>query len=153
MVLLGFFAWFFRDPDRPIGPGLVSPADGRIREVVREGDRCRISIFMNVTDVHVNRFPVDADVVAVGSAGEGHRPAHGAGSGHTVQRRYTLDSAAGRLVSFVRPGDRRPKGSRLGMIVVGSRVDVSFPAERFAIRVRPGQHVRAGATTLAAEVP
>ncbi len=163
-AFLGFIAWFFRDPDRATAQGLVSPADGRVRGVAREGEWSRISIFMNVTDVHVNRFPLDAQVREVGDAGKGHRPAYGSEADRNVQRRYTLDAVSGpielvqitgifarRLVSFVQPGDRRTKGSRLGMIVLGSRVDVRFAAARFSIQVQPGQHVKAGETTLAME--
>jgi len=89
VVAIGL-AIFFRDPERAPGEGLVSAADGRVRAVDREGELWRISVFMNVTDVHVNRFPVAARVEAVGDAGAGYRPAYREESRHNVRRSYRL---------------------------------------------------------------
>lgn len=157
-----FFAWFLRDPERTVGDGVVSAADGTVREVAREGDRWRIAVFMNVTDVHVNRFPVEGTVTRVVTEGQGFRPAYRPDARHNLQRHYALDSVQGpvevvqmtgilarRLVSFVREGDHRPKGSRLGMIVLGSRVDVLVPADRFEPAVHVGDRVWAGRSTVA----
>lgn len=159
-----FLAWFFRDPERTPGDGVVSAADGRVREVARDGDRWRISVFMNVTDVHVNRLPIDATVEAVGDAGHGFRPAYRPDANHNVQRSYRLASAIGsvevvqmtgvvarRLVTFVRAGWSGKKGDRFGMIVLGSRVDVLLPAGRVLPAVKVGDRVRAGETTIARE--
>jgi phosphatidylserine decarboxylase len=161
-----FLAAFFRDPERIPGSGVVSSADGRVRAVDREGDRWRISVFMNVSDVHVNRFPTDARVEAIRAAGSGYRPAYRPDADHNVQRSYLLSTALGpvevvqmtgvvarRLVSFVREGSEGRKGERLGMIVLGSRVDVLLPAARVAPAVKVGDRVRAGASTIAREVP
>jgi len=163
-ALWGFFATFFRDPDRTPGPGIVSAADGRVRAVGVEGDRLRISVFMNVTNVHVNRFPLDATVDSVDTSGQGFRPAYAADADHNVQRRYLLRTALGpvevvqmtgivarRLVSFVRPGATGRKGDRIGMIVLGSRVDVLLPAARAEAAVAVGDRVHAGETTIARE--
>ncbi len=160
-----FFAVFFRDPDRAPGEGIVSAADGRVRAVEREGDVLRISVFMNVTDVHVNRFPLDGRVVEVGEAGSGFRPAYRDDADRNVQRRYRLATELGsveivqitgvvarRLVSFVREGSAQRKGDRLGMIVLGSRVDVLLPAARVVPVVRVGERVRAGTSSIAREV-
>lgn len=161
-----FFAVFFRDPERTIGPGIVSAADGRVRSVDREGDRWRISVFMNVTDVHVNRLPLDAAVEAIADAGSGFRPAYRPEADHNVRRAYSLSTPIGpvevvqitgivarRLVSFVRAGSAGHKGDRFGMIVLGSRVDVLLPADRVTPVVRAGDRVLAGATTIARESP
>ncbi len=164
--LFAFFAVFFRDPRRVPGAGIVSAADGRVREVTVEGDRLRISVFMNVTNVHVNRFPIAATVEAVTTAGAGHRPAYRVEARHNVQRAYRLRTGLGpvevvqmtgvlarRLVAFVRPGDRAAKGARLGMIVLGSRVDVLLPQARVEAVVEVGTRVRAGVTPIARERP
>ena len=161
-----FFAIFFRDPDRAPGGGVVSAADGRVRGVEREGDRWRISVFMNVTDVHVNRLPWDARVESVAEAGSGYRPAYRPDADHNVQRAYRFATSLGtvevvqmtgvlarRLVSFVRSGSEGRKGDRFGMIVLGSRVDVLLPAARATPTVRVGDRVRAGTTTIARENP
>jgi len=164
IALAAFFAVFFRDPDRPPGAGIVSAADGRVRAVEVEGSRLRISVFMNVTDVHVNRLPIDATIDAVGDAGAGYRAAFRPDSDRNVQRQYHLSTTLGpvdviqmtgvvarRLVSFVRAGFVGKKGDRFGMIVLGSRVDVLLPSERAVAAVRVGDRVRAGVTTIALE--
>ncbi len=159
-----FFAVFFRDPERTIGPGLVSAADGRVHRVEREGDRWRVAVFMSVTNVHVNRAPAPGTVREMDDRGSAFRPAYRPDALHNRQRRYRFDSAYGsievvqitgilarRLVSFVRPGARLDKGERFGMIVLGSRVDVLFPAERLTPSVAVGDRVRAGASSIARE--
>lgn len=164
--LWGFLAVFFRDPSRTPGDGVVSAADGRVRAVERDGDRWRISVFMNVTNVHVNRLPLDARVESVSDAGSGFRPAYRTDADHNVRRSYRLTTPLGpvevvqmtgvlarRLVSFVRPGADGLKGDRFGMIILGSRVDVLLPAARITPAVRVGDRVRAGESTLAREVP
>lgn len=162
VVLVVFLAAFFRDPERAVGEGIVSVADGRVRAVEQEGDRLRISVFMNVTDVHVNRFPLDARVVAVSDGGTGFRPAYRPDAARNVRRSYRLDTAVGevevvqitgvvarRLVSFVHEGSLGRKGERLGMIVLGSRVDVVLPARRTEAAVGTGARVLAGTSTIA----
>jgi phosphatidylserine decarboxylase len=157
-----FFAWFFRDPERPVGEGIVSAADGTVRAVELEGTRTRVSVFMGVTDVHVNRMPLDGTFVRVETAGAGYRPAYRPDAGQNVARTYDLTTEYGpvevvqvtgilarRLVSFVRPGERRRRGERFGMIVLGSRVDVLLPTSTLEAVVRPGDRVRAGSSTIA----
>ncbi len=166
VALAAFFAAFFRDPERVPAGGIVSAADGRVRAVEVDGDRLRISVFMNVTNVHVNRFPLDATVAEVSPGGAGHRPAYRPDADRNVRRSYRLETAVGevevvqitgilarRLVAFVRAGDARQKGERLGMIVLGSRVDVVLPAARAEATVRVGEVVRAGTTPIARERP
>jgi phosphatidylserine decarboxylase len=161
-----FFAVFFRDPDRAPGPGIVAPADGRIRAVERSGERLLISVFMNVTDVHVNRAPLDATVESVEAAGAGFRAAFRPDADRNVRRHYRLATALGpaevvqitgvvarRIVPWVRAGDALRKGDRFGMIVLGSRVDLFLPAGRVRPTVRVGDRVRAGVSTVAEVAP
>jgi len=165
-ALTVFFAVFFRDPERAPGAGVVSAADGRVRAVVREGDLWRISVFMNVTNVHVNRFPLDGRVDAISTEGAGHRPAYRPDAGHNVRRHYRLATSLGpvevvqmtgilarRLVSFVSVGSTGHAAERLGMILLGSRVDVLLPAARVAPAVSVGDTVHAGTSTIARELP
>jgi phosphatidylserine decarboxylase len=166
LAVWSFFAVFFRDPERAPGAGVVSAADGRVRAVEREGDTWLVSVFMNVTNVHVNRFPVAGTVEEVGGRGEGYRPAYRPDAERNVQRHYRLSTSLGtvevvqitgvvarRLVSFVAPGSVGKKGDRLGMIVLGSRVDVRLPASRATPTVRVGDRVRAGTSSIARESP
>ncbi|HEV8050685.1 MAG TPA: phosphatidylserine decarboxylase [Thermoplasmata archaeon] len=161
---VGFFLWFFRDPERTIGPGIVSAADGRVLAVGPDGEKTRIAVFMNVTDVHVNRFPLAGTVTAVEDGGEGFRPAFHPDAIHNVWRKTTLSTSAGdvevvqmtgavarRIVPFVSVGDHREKGERLGMIVLGSRVDVLFDRDQARATVQVGDRVRAGVTRIARE--
>jgi len=165
-ALLAFLSVFFRDPERTVGDGIVSAADGRVLTVERVGGRWVIAVFLGVLDVHVNRLPIDATVESVETSGSGFRPAYDPAASRNVQRRYTLRTEIGpvevvqitgivarRLVSFVRPGTVGRKGDRFGMIVLGSRTDVLLPAERTQPAVRPGDRVRGGATTIARIVP
>ena len=164
IALAVFFAVFFRDPDRTPGEGVVSAADGRVRAVERDGARWRVSVFMNVSNVHVNRFPVTGRVEAIEVSGAGHRPAYRADARHNVQQRFELSTAYGpvevvqmtgifarRLVSWVSVGTEGTKGDRLGMVVLGSRVDVLLPAGRVTPTVRVGERVHAGTSTIARE--
>jgi len=165
-ALWAFLAWFFRDPARVIGPGIVSAADGRVLRVERDGDRWQIAVFMNVTDVHVNRFPIDATVTSVRDGGAGFRPAYAPDAAHNVRRHYDLETSVGpvevvqmtgavarRLVAFARPGGTYAKGERLGMIVLGSRVDVFLPASATVPTVSVGDRVAAGVTPIARTAP
>jgi phosphatidylserine decarboxylase len=159
-----FFAIFFRDPERIPGEGVVSAADGHVTIVAEEEGRWRIAVFMNVTDVHVNRFPLDSEVAGIEDSGEGFRPAYLPDATHNVQRRYRLTTGYGpveviqmtgilarRLVSLVRPSEEHRKGDRLGMILLGSRVDVLLPVGAFRPAVRSGDRVWAGRSTIAVE--
>jgi len=166
LALWLFFAVFFRDPERAVGEGVVSAADGRVRAVERDGEYWCVSVFMNVTNVHVNRFPVPGRVTEVEGRGEGFRPAYRTDARHNVQRRYRLATEMGdvevvqitgvlarRLVSFVTVGSTGRKGDRLGVIVLGSRVDVRLPASRVTPTVKVGDRVLAGASSIARESP
>jgi phosphatidylserine decarboxylase len=167
VVVWGFFlflAYFFRDPARTPGDGIVSPADGKVLAAGPDGERTRIAVFMNVTDVHVNRVPLDGTITRIADGGEGFRPAFHPDAVHNVWRSYTMDTSIGdvevvqmtgvvarRIVSFVQEGDKVGKGDRLGMIVLGSRVDLLFPTDRAKAKVKVGDRVRAGETCVARE--
>jgi phosphatidylserine decarboxylase len=169
VLLAAFFLWFFRDPHRtnPADPGLiVSPGDGLVTETVRistpAGDRQRISIFLSVFDVHVNRAPIAGVLSEVryqkGKYLNAMNPASAAnneqnivtvrGEGVEVTFKQIAGLLARRIVFNYRPGDRVERGQRVGLIKFGSRVDVVVPAEA-ELQVKPGQRVRGGASVLA----
>ncbi len=155
---------FFRDPKRRIGDGVVSPADGRVLEVYRDGRYHRINIFMNIHNVHVNRVPVDCQVISVERKHGGYIPAFDKGSERnervitTIKTRYgtwTITQIAGavarRIVPYVNGGEELRRGERLGLIRFGSRVDLKFALPKgMEILVKPGDRVLAGASCLAA---
>lgn len=161
-----FCAWFFRDPERvlPVGPVALSPADGRVVAVVPEADRCtRISIFLNIFDVHVNRSPISGIITditykpgkfLVASRGiasaenEQNIITIGAGDGTKVVVKQIAGLIARRIVCTKSVGDAVQAGERIGMIKFGSRVDVIFGPE-WRVEVSPGTHVSAGSSVLA----
>jgi phosphatidylserine decarboxylase len=154
--------WFHRDPRRSPPPsGVVAPADGRVSAVQREGDRVRVAVFMNVTDVHVNRAPDAGTVEAVEHSPGRHLPAFSKGSDRNERVRIDCGAhevtliagaVARRIHPYVEAGETLARGDRIGHISFGSRADVLLsPAyDREDVRVREGQRVRAGETVIAA---
>jgi phosphatidylserine decarboxylase len=165
---------FFRDPERagPRGDGLVlAPADGKIVEVASvnepmylKAEATRISIFMNVFDVHVNRYPISGQVelthynkglflhAASDKASlENEQSSVGIRGAHSpVLVRQIAGLIARRIVTDSRVGDQATQGARMGMIRFGSRVDVFLPrATRAILRIAVGDRVRVGASVLA----
>ena len=162
-----FCLYFFRDPERaiPDGPVCVSPADGKIVQVRAEPDgRTRISIFLNVFDVHVNRSPIAGRVVSVKYSRGGFRMAHrerasaeneqntlvidGGEAGPSVEFSQIAGLIARRIVCVKRAGDLVEKGERIGLIKFGSRVDVLLGAE-WDLAVQSGDRVAGGSSVLA----
>ena len=133
----------------------------RTVSVVREeGDRLRVGVFMNVTDVHVNRAPADGVVEDVTHRPGAHRPAFSKDSDRNERvdvdcGEYDLSLIAGafarRITPYVEAGDRLERGQRVGHIAFGSRADVLLAPsiDRADLRVRTGQTVRAGETVIA----
>lgn len=169
VLLAAFFLWFFRDPQRtvPAGAGLiVSPGDGLVTETVSittpEGPRQRISIFLSVFDVHVNRSPIGGVLTDVryqkGQYLNAMNPASAdrneqnavtvRGEGMEVTFKQIAGLLARRIVFQPRPGDKVERGQRVGLIKFGSRVDVVLPAEA-ELRVKVGQRVKGGSSVLA----
>ncbi|MGA2965338.1 MAG: phosphatidylserine decarboxylase [Terriglobales bacterium] len=173
LLLAAFLLWFFRDPERqiPTLPGVVvAPGDGKVTDVsvvVPGGDpggtsRSRISIFLSVFDVHVNRSPIAGVVRDVRYQRGKFLNAMGArsaeeneqnivtveGEGRTVIFKQIAGLLARRIVFNFKVGDRVACGERVGLIKFGSRVDVLFDRDA-AIQVKPGDRVKGGATVLA----
>ena len=173
LLLAAFFLWFFRDPTReiPTLPGqIVSPADGVVTAAewmeMPSGSRLRLSIFLNVFDVHVNRSPVTGVVKLYEfRKGQFMNAMNAESVLHNEQTLVVIDAGgyevgfkqiagllARRIVCRVRVGDRVERGQRIGLIKFGSRVDVLVPAEA-DLKVKTGARVRGGSTVLAAIPP
>lgn len=161
-ALLGVGALLFhRDPDRTSPEeGVLAPADGRVSVIREEGDRVRVGVFMNVTDVHVNRSPLGGQVEAVDHEPGKHRPAFSKESDNNekVHIRFSdhevtliAGAFARRIHPYVDPGDELDRGQRLGHISFGSRADVLLPAsfELADVQVERTEAVRAGETVIA----
>jgi len=170
MLLAAFFLWFFRDPVRtiPTGPGLiVSPGDGLVTETAvidtPQGPRQRISIFLSVFDVHVNRSPIAGVLASVryqkGQYLNAMNPASAdrneqnivkvRGGGFEVTFKQIAGLLARRIVFNLKEGGWVDRGQRVGLIKFGSRVNVILPAEA-ELRVKVGQRVKGGTSVLAA---
>ena len=170
VILLGAFClWFFRDPERQIPnlPGaIVSPGDGKVTDVslVNSGGakRARISIFLNVFNVHVNRSPIAGVIREVcyqrgkflnamdaNSAEQNEQNIVTVeGGGRTVIFKQIAGLIARRIVFNLKAGDQVVRGQRVGLIKFGSRVDVIFDSDA-AIQVKLGDHVKGGSSILA----
>jgi phosphatidylserine decarboxylase len=169
LLLAVFFLWFFRDPEReiPNAAGVfVSPGDGKVTDVsvitTAAGNQTRISIFLNVFDVHVNRSPIAGVVREVryqrGKYLNAMNPASAEmneqnivrveGEGQVVTFKQIAGLLARRIVFNPKVGDRLERGQRVGLIKFGSRVDVQFDAAA-AVQVKVGDRVKGGASVLA----
>jgi phosphatidylserine decarboxylase len=176
VVATAWCAYFFRDPERvtPLRTGLViSPADGRISSIekvipppeldLEREPTTRISVFMNVFDVHVNRSPLEAKIAKINYIpGVFLNAELDKASEDNERQAFTLELADGgklgvvqiagliarRIVKFVAEGERLTAGQRIGLIRFGSRVDVYLPKGAAAL-VAIGQCAIAGETVLA----
>jgi len=169
LVLAAFFLWFFRDPERAIpaeAGAVVSPADGKVTDVstaeVNGRSWKRISIFLSVFDVHVNRSPIAGVITGVeyqhGRFRNAMSPASASeneqnivtvkGDGQTVIFKQIAGVLARRIVFTRKLGDHIARGERVGLIKFGSRTDVLLDSVA-DIRVSAGDRVRGGASVLA----
>jgi phosphatidylserine decarboxylase len=170
VLLLGAFCiWFFRDPERQIpqsAGAIVSPGDGKVTDVsvvTSQGTAWkRISIFLNVFDVHVNRSPIAGTIRDVRYQSGKFLNAMGAnsaeeneqnvvtveGEGQTVIFKQIAGLIARRIVFRRKVGDHVVRGERVGLIKFGSRVDILIDRDA-DIRVKVGDRVQGGATVLA----
>lgn len=167
VILIGlvlFVSFFFRDPHRAISTDpsiIVSPADGRVVSIEREGDTNRVSIFLSIFNVHVNRSPVAGEVVDVRYQRGRFRAAFNhlasvenekntltiTGDGVTVVCSQIAGLVARRIVCWKDAGHRVEKGERFGLIRFGSRVDLTLPQD-VTVAVRVGDRVRGGSSTI-----
>lgn len=172
LVCLGFFLWFFRDPERIperelIESDFLSPADGKVTEIIETdtefmGHATKIGIFMNGTDVHVNRFPCHGQVVFTKYV-PGKKWFAIAPKASEINERYYVGAEgkfgrfmlvqiagimARRIVVRSKIGDSFARGERYGMIKLGSKVDLYLP-NGIVPAVQIGQKVFAGTTVVA----
>ncbi len=173
LLLAAFFLWFFRDPERSIPAvqgAIVSPADGKVTDISaiqQDGEtRTRISIFLNVFDVHVNRSPVSGIIEEVRYQKGKFRNAMAddsaesneqnvvtiRGDAGTVVMKQIAGLLARRIVFSKKVGDRLERGERVGLIKFGSRTDVIFTGSA-DMKVRTGDRVKGGSTVLAIAQP
>ena len=169
LALAAFFLWFFRDPERDIpqeAGAVVSPGDGKVTDVspVTAGINklTRISIFLSVFNVHVNRSPITGTIREIryqrgkylnamnrASAEENEQNIVTVeGDGQTVVFKQIAGLLARRIVFHPKVGDRLERGQRVGLIKFGSRVDVLLDRTA-ALQVKVGDRVKGGASVLA----
>ncbi|MFC1787082.1 phosphatidylserine decarboxylase [Halobacteriota archaeon] len=158
-ALVIFFMMFFRDPDRiPKEKGFISPADG---VVMHAGSK--VTIFMRLRDVHVNRAPLAGVIKEIKYLKGMHRPAF-LNTNQNEQNHITIETSHGdvnvvqiagilarRIVCYVKEGDKVEAGQRIGVILFGSKVEVTIP-HGYDIIVEPGDKVKAGESVLAREI-
>ncbi|MBV6433255.1 MAG: Phosphatidylserine decarboxylase proenzyme [Bryobacteraceae bacterium] len=163
-ILALFCLYFFRDPDRvtPEGPYAVSPADGKVVAIRKENGGTRISIFLNVFDVHVNRSPIAGRITSVeyhkgkflvaskeqASMENEMNTITVEGGGSKVVFKQIAGLIARRIVCWKKAGDNVGLGERVGLIKFGSRADIWLGPE-WTIAVRPGERVQGASSILA----
>ena len=163
-VLAAFCLYFFRDPERvvPTGDLMVAPADGKIVAVRLNAGETRVSIFLNIFNVHVNRTPIPGVVKeVVYRRGKFLVASHEAASTENEQNTLVVEGLgsrvvcrqiagliARRIVCYKRPGDTLAAGERIGYIKFGSRVDVLFGPD-WKLEAKMGDKVFGGSTILA----
>jgi len=164
MLLAAFVAFFFRNPKREIPSDplvIVSPADGRVVKVERVGKVTKLSIFLSVFDVHVNRSPMAGRIETIDYKRGKFRPAFNHAASVENERNIVMVAQgdiklvftqiagiiARRIVCWKKVGDAVAKGEIIGLIRFGSRVDVLFPAGTEAT-VEPGMRVRGGSSAI-----
>jgi len=168
LALATFILYFFRDPERVIPSDdltIVSPADGRVLEVIDEqfGGRPgkRITIFLAVWNVHVNRTPMAGKLSRIEyRPGKFQMAMRKTASAENEQNVIYLETAHGqivfkqiagmiarRVVLWKKEGDQLQRGERIGIVRFGSRMDVWLPLEA-SISVKPGDHVAGGSSIL-----
>jgi phosphatidylserine decarboxylase len=167
-LLAGFCLYFFRDPERTPPPGdvMVAPADGRVVSISKlSADETRVSIFLNIFDVHVNRTPIPGVVTDVSyQKGKFLVASHEAASLENEQNTLVIEGRntrvvcrqiagliARRIVCYKGPGQQVAPAERIGYIKFGSRVDVLFGPE-WKTTVKVGDKVSAGVSIVAARV-
>ena len=158
LLLISFFLlYFYRDPERKIESGIVSPADGLVQRAEIKSGMVHLSIFMNVHNVHVNRSPFDGKVLSIKHKSGGYLPAFSKDSDKNERLMTKIDTSIGvikviqiagvlvrRIVSYVKPNSEVIKGERIGLIHFGSRVDLSFESAGIDVLVKKGDRVLAG---------
>jgi phosphatidylserine decarboxylase len=169
VLLAAFFLWFFRDPERVVPQetgAVVSPADGKVTELApvttAEGRKTRISIFLNVFNVHVNRSPISGVIRDVRYQRGKFLNAMDKTSaelneqnvvtveyeGQTLVFKQIAGLLARRIVFHPKVGERLDRGQRIGLMKFGSRMDVIFDASA-RVNVKVGDQVKGGVTVLA----
>ncbi|MFW5946495.1 MAG: phosphatidylserine decarboxylase [Candidatus Natronoplasma sp.] len=158
MAIFLFILYFFRDPDREISEGIVSPADGKIQSISQQGKS--IEIFMNLWDVHVNRSPWSGKVEKIEHYPGKHLPAFLKNANKNERQFLVLSTGRGnikiwqiagitarRIVPYLKKGDRIEKGERIGIVRFGSKVRLEFE-NKVEFTVKKGQRIKAGETSL-----
>jgi phosphatidylserine decarboxylase len=166
-LLLLFTLFFLRDPKREIKieeDKIVSPADGMVTEIAYKDGKIEISIFMSLTDVHVNRVPLSGRVISIERRGTKFMRAFlKEADFHNVQcetkifspliGEYSVIQISGiiarRIVNNLKVDMEVKTGQRMGIILFGSKVKVILPEEKIDVLVKEGEHVKAGVTSIA----
>lgn len=168
-LLAAFCLWFFRDPEReiPAGPVAVSPADGKVVVITPfNNDGHRISIFLNVFNVHVNRTPIPGRIEKIEYKHGQFLVASKESASHSNEQNiFTVEGVVGgkrtrvvfsqiagliarRIICYKKAGDTLQPGERVGLIKFGSRVDI-FLGPEWRVMVKVGDHVAGGSSIIA----
>lgn len=168
LLLTFLLCVFFRDPERKIGQGIVAVADGKIQEISKQNDKevgkcTKISTFMNIHNVHVNRMPLDGEIKEITHYVGKHIPAFKKESERNERVKIIIQTKNGlikiiliagtlarRIVPYVKKGNKVKKGEKISIIRLGSRVDVYLPDKIInSIVVKEKDRITAGEDSIA----
>jgi len=169
MLMISFLLLiFFRDPIRKTGSGIVAVADGFIREITYENDKdlgncVKISTFMNIHNVHVNRMPITGEISKITHHNGSHLPAFKKESERNERVEILVKTDIGiikiiqiagtiarRIVPYIKIGDTVKKGEKIGIIRLGSRVDIYLPKKKIKkLTIKVKDKIKAGEVTIA----
>jgi len=169
MLMISFLLLiFFRDPIRKTGSGIVAVADGFIREITYENDKdlgncVKISTFMNIHNVHVNRMPITGEISKITHHNGSHLPAFKKESERNERVEILVKTDIGiikiiqiagtiarRIVPYIKIGDTVKKGEKIGIIRLGSRVDIYLPKKKIKkLTIKLKDKIKAGEDTIA----
>jgi phosphatidylserine decarboxylase len=166
LTLILLLLIFFRDPERKIGKDIIAVADGKIREISditqNNNQWIRISTFMNIHNVHVNRMPLDGIITKINHFSGGYLPAYKKESERNERLEIIAETKIGnikivliagtiarRIVPYIKINEKIAKGKRISLIRLGSRVDLYLPKSSVKIKVSVHERIYAGVDTIA----
>jgi phosphatidylserine decarboxylase len=166
LILIILLMIFFRDPERQIGECITAVADGRIQEIIDYKQNSiswiRISTFMNIHNVHVNRMPLDGEIRKLTHIPGGYIPTFKKESDRNERLEVIVKTKIGnikiiliagtlarRIVPYIKQGDVISKGTRISLIRLGSRVDLYLPKSSVDIKISVNDRIQAGVDTIA----
>ena len=177
-VITALLVWFFRDPPRQPDPAalaklssakpIISPADGKVTDIIQNENTVTVGVFLSILDCHIQHSPISGRVTRIERKAGKCLPAFLASASKnnvscdneifnaqdklTISVKQITGIAARRIVSFVQEGQSLERGNKLGMILLGSRVELTMPKNRVTLFIKEGDRLYTGQTIIGSYV-